>query len=169
MSVELPRELDAFIRDGEGTFHCDDGDWDLAIIPAEKSEFSKELPRGALMIAENNSGDCLFLKRAANATAGDKVFVYWHEEQRSEVFAPNLRKLIESSSAPREQPAPPPSKTQKVSLKELERAAKDPRKLYQKLKDYKSGSVTVDALPLLRDALQQDDVQVAIEAAECIA
>ena len=95
MSVELPKVLDAFIQDGHGTFHCEDGDWDLAIIPGEKSEFSKDLPKGALMIAENGSGDCLFVKGNVKGREKGKVFVFWHEEQRCEVFAPSLQELIE--------------------------------------------------------------------------
>src|SRR5688572_8650550 len=169
MSVKLPPALDAFIQNGEGTFHCEDGDWDLAIIPGEKSEFSKELPKGALMIAENGSGDCLFLKGGARGKVGGKVFVYWHEEGRSEVFAPSLEKLIAISSEPTKQAAAPPSSSKQVSLAELEKAFEKPEGLYEKLKAFKGGSFGVEALPLLRRALIEDNVQTAIEAAECIA
>ena len=169
MSVKLPSELDAFIQNGEGTFHCEDGDWDLAIIPGEKSEFSKELPKGALMIAENGSGDCLFLKGSAGGKVGGKVFVYWHEEGRSEVFAPSLEKLIAISSEPKKQAAEPPSSSKQVSLAELEKAFGKREGLYEKLKAFKAGTFGAEALPLLRRALVQDNVQVATEAAECIA
>jgi hypothetical protein len=165
--MKLPKELDAFIQEGRGEFHCEDGTWYLALIPAEKSEFSKELPKGAMMIAENGSGDCLFLK--GNAMGKSKVFVYWHEEQRAEVFAPTLRELIEGSAEPKEEKVQPAAKGKKMSVKELESASGNPRRLYEKLQALKAGAVGVEALPLLRRALIGDDVQVAIEAAECIA
>ena len=164
--MSVPKELEDFIQAGEGSFHGEDGDWDLAIIPAEKSEFSQVLPKGALMIAENGSGDCLFLKGGPSGKTGEKVFVFWHEEQRSEVFAPTLRRLIEASSERKEVKVPPASQGKKV--KELESASGNPRRLSEKLKGIKAGSVGVEALPLLRRALMGDDVEVAIEAAECI-
>jgi hypothetical protein len=67
-----------------------------------------------LLIAENRSGDWLFLKRSASGKTSDQVFVFWDEEQRSEVFAPTLEKLIEDSSAAREPAAPPRSNAKKV-------------------------------------------------------
>jgi hypothetical protein len=164
--MKLPKELEGFIQDGHGTFYCEDGDWDLALVPAEKSDFSKELPKGSMMIAENGSGDCLFLKEKASGKS--QVFVYWHEEGRAEVFAPTLQGLIESSAESREQKAAPARKGKKVSVKELEKASGNPKGLYENLKAFKAGALDVEALPFLRKALLSDDVQVAIEAAECI-
>ena len=83
----LPPDLTAFIKQDETTFHCDDGDWDLRIEPCEKSDFKDELPPRSTMIAENGSGDCLFLKTSAAGKIDPRVFVYWHEEERDEVFA----------------------------------------------------------------------------------
>ncbi len=56
-----------------------------------------------------------------------------------------------------------------VSLAKVKKAFGNRQGLYEKLKAFKAGSFGVEALPLLRSALVQDNVQVAIEAAECIA
>ena len=165
--MKLPKELDSFIQSGHGEFQSEDGSWFLALIPAERSAFNKELPKGALMIAENGSGDCLFLKGKADGRS--KVFVYWHEEQRAEVFAPTLQQLIERSAEPKKEEAQRSRRSKKSSLKETESGGGNPRRLNEALKGLKAGTVEVKALPLLRTALAGDDVQAAIEAAKCIA
>jgi hypothetical protein len=45
MPTEMPNALSDFINNGGVTLHCEDGDWDLNILPAEDSRFRKELPK----------------------------------------------------------------------------------------------------------------------------
>jgi hypothetical protein len=80
---KLPAELEAFIQSGNTTLACEDGGWDLRIAPRDSSDFRDELPARSVMIAENGSGDCLFLKASTDGKIGSKVFVFWHEEDRS--------------------------------------------------------------------------------------
>jgi hypothetical protein len=95
----LPPGLSAFIKDGETAFHCDDGDWDLKIESRDVSDFKDELPPRSTMIAENGCGDCLFLKISPNGRIDPKVYVFWHEENRSEMFAKSIEELIATSAA----------------------------------------------------------------------
>jgi hypothetical protein len=171
--MKLPPKLQSFIDNGGVTFHCDDGDWDLNVLPREKSDFKKELPKGAVMIAENGSGDCLFLKPDPKGTLGNRVFVYWHEEERSETFAPDVGALIESSAERKADKSANDSKREGITFAELKkRLAKlkpDSFEIAEALREYKEGNVTIDSLPLLRKFLIADDASNAIEAAECIA
>ena len=91
---QIPPELTAFIKQGETTFHADDGDWDLKIESRDDSDFKDELPPRSTVIAENGCGDCLFLKTSAAGKIDSKVYVYWHEEERSEMFAKSIKELI---------------------------------------------------------------------------
>ena len=80
------------------------------------------------MIAENGCGDCLFLKTSAAGKIDAKVFVYWHEEDRSEMFAKSIKELIATSAknkaaaAKAPKPAKAPAKqsfNRKTSRKQL--------------------------------------------------
>ena len=117
---QLPPELTAFIKQDETTFHCDDGDWDLKIESRDDSDFKDELPPRSTMIAENGCGDCLFLKSSAAGKIDSKVFVYWHEEERSEMFAKSIKELIATSAknkaAAAKAPKPAKAPASKASL-----------------------------------------------------
>jgi hypothetical protein len=170
----LPRELQEFIDEDHTTFYCDDGDWDLRIAGREKSDFKDELPPRSIMIAENGCGDCLFLKTSAVGKIDSKVFVYWHEEERHEVFAKHIKELTAQSS-PQESSTNKPvagnGKKTSYSLKELERALASSDALIRQdalLKLYKS-DFGIEAVPLLRKALADTSALVASEATRCIA
>src|SRR6476661_2592874 len=70
----IPAELTAFLKRKETAFHCDDGDWDLKIESRDESDFKDELPPRSTVIAENGSGDCLYLKTSAAGKIDSKVF-----------------------------------------------------------------------------------------------
>jgi hypothetical protein len=171
--MKLPSKLQSFIDNDGVKFHCDDGDWDLNIAPREKSDFKKELPKGALMIAENGSGDCLFLKAHPKGKLGNKVFVYWHEEERSETFAPDIGALIKTSAETKADEPANDSARKGISFAGLKnRLAKlkpDSFEIAEVLREYKEGDVAIESLPLLQKFLIADDASNAIEAAECIA
>jgi len=122
----VPAELRAFIDQGHTTFHCGDGDWDLRIEDREDSDFKDDLPPKSIMIAENGSGDCLFLKTSAGGKTDSKVFVYWHEENRSEPFAKSIKALIaasaenEKQAAKQSQSAPPAGSSKSLDKMEQE-------------------------------------------------
>jgi hypothetical protein len=168
--LQLPPELDAFIKNDETTFHCDDGDWDLRIVARESSDFKEELPPRSTVIAENGCGDCLFLKTSVAGKIDGKVYVYWHEEERDEVFAKSLKELIAQSAKNEkvaEKPKASPAPKGKASLQKLEQAlaSSNSSKLVAAVEELKKSEFGLEALPLLRKALADDD----IAAAECIA
>jgi hypothetical protein len=171
MMVDLPKALADFIRDGGVTFHCDDGDWDLNIIPAEDSPFVNDLPKRSVVIAENGCGDCLFLKRTAKGSFGKKVLVFWHEENRSEEFAPEVAALLKEKA-----PVPGPSLMEEspvktITLAELEKVVTDPKRgsyRAEVMRRFKAGAFGIEALPFLRAVLKYDDILLATEAIECI-
>ena len=168
---KLPAELEAFIQSGNTTFACEDGDWDLRIAPRDSSDFRDELPARSVMIAENGSGDCLFLKASADGKVGSKVFVFWHEEDRSEAFANHVKEL--TRPAPPERSAPPASSSEPkptVPLDELEAALRssDWKVRNETMKKFSESAYGLEALPVLRKALNNDDVVMVIRAAECI-
>jgi hypothetical protein len=173
---QIPAELAAFIEDDHTTFHCDDGDWDLKIESREDSDFSDELPPRSMVIAENGSGDCLFLKTSAAGKTDAKVYVYWHEENRDEVFAKSLKELTAASNknkaaASKKESKPAPAPTKKVNLKEVEKAmqSNDAGKRMKARQEFRDSAYSVEALPMLRRLLASDDVSTVIFAAECIA
>lgn len=92
--VTLPAPLSAFIQRGNDTFRCDDGDWKIEIKQA-KADPAKRIPAEALIIAKNGLGDVLYLKASGEASTvfENTVYVFWHEEQLSEVFSPDIREL----------------------------------------------------------------------------
>jgi hypothetical protein len=163
--MRTPKELERFVDAGGTTLHCADGDWDLNI-----NLLVRELPKDSFVIAENGCGDYLFLK-TKNGKPGEKVFVYWHEENRSEEFAKDLGTLVKG--VPVEEPKRGGEVAKPISLKEVERALQDKKAGSlagsEALKRLKGGSFGVDALPLLRKCLVGDDVLVTTEAIECIA
>jgi hypothetical protein len=171
---QLPTELETFMKNDETTFHCDDGDWDLKIESGESSDFKSELPPRSTVIAENGCGDCLFLKTSAAGKPDAKVYVYWHEEDRDEVFAKSLKELISQSATNKARSAKPkraPASKGKASLDELEKALASSNSstraaAVEKLKKSEFG---IEALPLLRKALADDYISTVIAAAECIA
>jgi hypothetical protein len=171
----VPSELTAFIKKDETTFHCDDGDWELNIQSRDDSDFKDELPPRSTVIAENGSGDCLFLKTSAAGKTDDRVYVYWHEEERDEVFAKSIKELIAASNKNKatenkKQPAAKPSGPA-MSVKELEQKLSKAKghERWAVLREFKKGDFGLDALPLLRRLLAEDDASMAILAAECIA
>ena len=173
MAIQLPTPLQKFIKQGGVTFHCSDGDWDVDIREKQNCSFEKELPAGAVMIADNGSGDCLFLK-SSKGKLGDKVFVYWHEEERCEVYTPKIADLLRPASSRDPEPTSPTSGG-KTSLQELEKAlarpwpSEDSLARLDTIRDFKESAFGMEALPVLRKALTDRDVQVVIEAAACIA
>src|SRR3954470_2598755 len=162
MAAELPDALASFIKEGGCTLQCEDGDWDLNIVPAEDSPFRKELPKSAVMIAENGCGDCLFLKKSPKGATGKSVFVFWHEEDRCEKFAPDITALLKTptpttASASIDHAAP----TKIISLADLEKVVTDPKRgsyRTEVMRRFKAGSFGLEALPLLRKILNYDDI-----------
>ena len=126
---QLPPELSTFIKQDETTFHCDDGDWDLKIESRDDSDFKDELPPRSTVIAENGCGDCLFLKSSAAGKIDSKVFVYWHEEERAEMFAKSIKELIATSAKNKAAAAKAPKTAKapasKASIADVEKAHKD--------------------------------------------
>lgn len=170
MSIELPSVLASFIANGGTTIPSEDGDWDLIILAAEDSDFREFISKDAVVIAENGCGDCLFLKKAKSAL-GKKVFVFLHEEDRTEIFAPDIAVILSAPApkTPPPKPAPPPKP---VSLADLEKVVMDPQRgTYRStvLERFKQGPFGVEALPLLRRILEIDDIFLVLHAAECIA
>jgi hypothetical protein len=171
-TLKLPAELTKFIENDNTVLHAADGDWELRIESRDDSEYGEELPARATVIAENGCGDCLFLKRSAGGKFDAKVYVYWHEEERSEVFSPNLKKLID---------AKPPKDGDGKSAKPAAKVTMPLDKLEQALKsentsvrmnawrDFKKSSFGLEVLPMLRRLLTDDSVSVVSDSAECIA
>jgi hypothetical protein len=171
---QVPPELDAFINSDETTFYCDDDDWDVRIESGESSDFKDELPPRSTMIAENGCGDCLFLKSSPVGKTDAKVYVYWHEEERDEVFAKSLKELISQSAknkASTTKPKTAPAPKGKASLQELEEslASSNATKRAAAVEKLKKSEFGIEALPLLRKALADDYISTVIAAAECIA
>jgi hypothetical protein len=171
---QLPPELTTFIANGETAFHGNDGDWDLRIERGESSAFKDELPPRSTMIAENGCGDCLFLKTSADGKSDAKVYVYWHEEERDEVFAKSVKELIAQSAKSKqadEKPKATRASKGKASLQKFEQAldSSNSSKRAAAVQDLKKSEFGLEALPLLRKALADDDVSTVVAAAECIA
>jgi len=171
----VPSELAEFIKGGDTTFHCHDGDWDLMVQSREDSDFKDELPPRSTMIAENGSGDCLFLKSSSAGKIDSKVFVYWHEEERSEAFAKSIKELVAASAKNKATAAkaPKPAKTTapKASISDVEKQlkAKKGHERWAVLRELHKSEYGLDALPLLRRTLAEDDASMVIHSAECIA
>jgi hypothetical protein len=101
----LPEELQSFLAASKRTLRCDDGDWQIDIKPAEESHLRQVLPQGSVIIANNGCGDYLYLKIKSNGEISPQVNVFWHEEQRSELFSEHVKNLTQ----------PPPSIPSKCS------------------------------------------------------
>ena len=93
--ARLPRELDSFLQEGKKKFRCNDGDWEVRIRPAEKVSLGEAMPVGSVLIADNGCGDHLFLKPTSGGEFETVVYAFWHEDQRSEVFAAHIKTLTE--------------------------------------------------------------------------
>jgi hypothetical protein len=125
------------------------------------------------MIAENGCGDCLFLKKSPKGAVGKKVFVFWHEEDRCEEFAPDIVALLKApppktAAAKTDNAAP----TKTISLADLEKVVTDPKRgsyRAEVMRRFKSGAFGLEALPFLRKVLNYDDILLVLEAAECVA
>jgi hypothetical protein len=167
--IKLPAELKAFIDQGNTTFHCEDGDWDLRIAFRENSPFKDELPLRSIQIAENGCGDCLFLKTSAGGKLDPKVFVFWHEEDRFEVVTKHVKQLtaaiaLSTSESKSSVPSPP------MSISQLEAALASPDLSAREdaIRQFEKTEFRIDALPALRRALADDWVGVVLSAARCI-
>jgi hypothetical protein len=171
----VPADLAAFVKKDETTFYCDDGDWDLRITSRDDSDFKEELPPRSIMIAENGCGDCLFLKMSAAGKIDSKVFVYWHEEERSEMFAKSIKELIatsaKSKAAAAKAPKPAKAPAIKASIPDVEKALKTKKghERWAVLREFRKAEYGLEALPMLRRLLAEDDASMVIHAAECIA
>jgi hypothetical protein len=171
----VPAELTAFIKNDETAFHGGDCDWDLHIQSRDDSDFKEELPPRSTVIAENGSGDCLFLKTSAAGKMDARVFVYWHEEERDEVFAKSIKELIATSNknkaavTTKSAPAKPSASTMSVAELEKKLAKSKGHERWAVIREFQKGSFGLDALPLLRRLLAEDDASMVIHAAECIA
>jgi hypothetical protein len=171
----VPTELTAFIDQGHTTIHADDGDWDLNVASRDDSDFESELPPRSVMIAENGSGDCLFLKTSAAGKFDPKVFVYWHEEERAETFAKNLKELVATSNknkagaAKIKTTAKAPAKKGSVADLEKSLKAKKGHERWAVMSEFRTTDYGLEALPTLRRALAENDASMVIEAAKCIA
>jgi hypothetical protein len=98
---DLPTTLKIFIENGNSIFRCDDGDWNVKIEPAVDSHLKKDLPANALIIANNGCGDHLFMCMTDSSPISfrPEVFVYWHEEHRSELYTDNIYNLTNPAPA----------------------------------------------------------------------
>ena len=144
--------------------------------PRRHPDFKDELPPRSTIIAENGCGDCLFLKTSAAGKTDAKVFVYWHEEERDEVFAKTLKELIATSAKNKAAAAKKPKACNapagKASLQDLRKPSRHQRRGTSGsgcLRDFHKSEFGLEALPMLRRALAEDDVSMVIHAAECIA
>jgi hypothetical protein len=189
---KLPTELTAFIEKGFTTFQSDDGDWELRVEAQKDNECGEHLPARSMVIAENGSGDYLFLKLAANGKYDPKVHVYWHEEERHEVFAKRLAELIQASidgsaktvanpaTISKSKSANDSDKSGKRSssskpdgkpIARLEAALGSPKTEVRTktMRDFAESEFGLDALPVLRRALDDTWMEVVLIAAKCIA
>jgi hypothetical protein len=171
---QLPADLTAFINKDETAFLCDDGDWDLKIANRDDSDFKDELPARSIVVAENGCGDCLFLKASAAGKIDARVFVYWHEEERDEVFAKSIKEIVAKSNKnkaaaakkPKAAKAAAPSMSVEVFEKRLSKLKGHER--WALIREFQKGDFGLEALPLLRRLLAEDDASMVIHAAECI-
>jgi hypothetical protein len=171
----LPPELAAFIKNGETTLHADDGDWDLKIESRDESDFNAELPPRTTVIAENGSGDCLFLKTSAAGKIDSKVFVFWHEEDRTETFAKSIKELVATSAKNKAAAAKTPKTakvpTSRASVADVEKSLKQKKghERWAVMQEFRRAEYGLEALPMLRRSLAENDASMVIHAAECIA
>jgi hypothetical protein len=123
------------------------------------------------VIAENGCGDCLFLKTSTAGKIDPKVYVYWHEEERSEVFAKSVKELTETKPSVEAAASSEPATKISMSLAELEQAlsSDDSAVRMDAWRDFKKSDFGLEVLPMLRRLLMDDYVGVVNEAAECIA
>jgi hypothetical protein len=177
--LQLPAELKVFIDRGDTTLHCEDGEWELRVEPAEQSQASESIPPRSLVIAENGSGDFLFLRPSKNGLFDRKVSVYWHEEDRHEMFAKDMKALLDDSRARAEQQAGSDAvaktadraaATNKTPLTKIEKglASSDRAARDKAQKQFVESGYGLKGLRLLRTALASDDVNTVIWAAKQI-
>lgn len=88
-TLKLPAELQNFLNTGNKEFHCDEDDWEVQIAQSKDTHLRKTLSPESIIIAKNGCGDYLFLPTLTNP----EVHVFWHEEQREEIFAAHIRNL----------------------------------------------------------------------------
>jgi hypothetical protein len=167
----LPQELANYIKAGYTVFHCKDGEWELLIESQKDSPIGGELPPRSTVIAENGSGDFLFVRTQASGKFDSKVYVYWHEEERHEVFAKSLADLMVAAKTPAAAKKKPATSKGGPTVAQLDAALKLPKASARSetMRKFAQSDFGVDALPALRNALRDDDVDVAITAADCIA
>lgn len=165
--LQLPSELQTFIDQGNTTFCCEDGEWDLRVAPRDASPFKKELPPKSIMIAENGCGDCLFLKTVSSGKIEPKVFVYRHEEERSEVFAKHIKEL--TATRPPSGNGAPSGSGPGMPVAELEAAlAAGDDVGDEALARFQKGNFGIEALPVLRKILASGSITRILQAIKCI-
>jgi hypothetical protein len=170
----IPAELDEFIKNGNTTFHAKEGDWDILIQADSNSPVRYDLPLRSTVIAENGSGDYLFLRTTPAGKLDPKVYVYWHEEGNHEVFAKRLKELIFAKPRPHSEDRGAPAKARPradlAASKKLEAtlSSTNATKRAEAMRDFAKTEFGLEALPTLRRALADGFVSVVIAAAECI-
>ena len=105
----IPPVLESFIESGGTSVSTDDDDWEIRFESPSSAVVKKGVPANALIFAENGYGDFMYLlvNPASDSTFDDTVYVYWHEEGRSEVLAGKLNGLLYP-------PEPTPSKQKTI-------------------------------------------------------
>ncbi len=101
--IILPSMLQKFIDENNRTIVTQDGEWEIH-MDAESAFDSKVIPDDAFLIANNGFGDSLFLLPSeSNLQELDtKIYVFWHEENKFELFNDDINNLLLSS---REKPS----------------------------------------------------------------
>ncbi len=94
----LPESLQQFLTNGKTLIATDEDDWTVS-IKTPPSYLRKALPAGSVLIAKNGCGDHLFLApcEARPSVLDPKVYVWWHEGARIDVFAGAFKNLAHSS------------------------------------------------------------------------
>jgi hypothetical protein len=93
----IPDCLRIFLAQGKDAFHCENGDWKVKLRPFGE-RLLRKIPLNSLIIAENGLGDVLFLLKSTGSPGYSRaVHVFWHEEQRSEIYSEDICKLTIST------------------------------------------------------------------------
>jgi hypothetical protein len=93
----IPAALRSYIEVGNSTLQHEGTDWLIELSPASESPWKKNLPAQSLIIAGNGCGEYLYLKIDQSSESNvylPTVYVYWHEENNSEILLDSIEKLI---------------------------------------------------------------------------